>query len=182
MKNYFYTLLCFIMLSFHSGFAQGTETFEAIPTATPSSYTARTWTGNGGISWNATDARTDQTINTKAIGLRNSTLSASGISGGIGNLTFQYKYLFTGSNGSLTVSINGTPVGTISVPTTQTTAATATINNINVSGAFSISIQQTVTGQRVAIDDLSWTAFGASCTPPVTQATGQQAVEQTHWQ
>jgi endonuclease I len=171
MKHRFYLLVSIMVLSFSAGIAQGTETFEAIPTATPASYLTRNWTGNGAINWSATDARTDQTINTKAIGLRNSTLSASGIAGGIGNLTFQYKYLFTGSNGSLTVSINGTPVGTISVPTTQTTATTGTINNINVSGVFSISIQQTVSGQRVAVDDVSWTSFGASCTPPSTQTS-----------
>lgn len=171
MKYLLFTLWCIASFSFTSAVAQGTETFTNIPTTTPGSYLTRTWTGNGGINWSSTDSRTDQTINTQAIGIRNGTLSASGIAGGIGNLTFQYKYLFTGSNGSLTVSVNGTPVGTIAVPTTQTTAATATINNINVSGIFSISIQQTVASQRVAVDDVSWTAFGVSCTPPPTQAS-----------
>jgi len=153
-------------------FSQGTESFTNMPVGTSSSYITRNWTGDGSITWSATDTRADQTITGLAAGMRNSAVTSGNITNGIGNLTFKYKYLFTGSNGSLTVRVNGISVGTVSVPTTQTTSATATINNINVSGTFTLAIEQTVAGQRVAIDDLSWTGFGSSCTPPGLQASG----------
>lgn len=151
--------------------SQGLESFSSMPVTTSSSYLSRNWTGDGGITWTATDTRADQTITGLAAGIRNSSITSGNITSGIGNLSFKYKYLFTGINASLTIRVNGTVVGTVSVPTTQTTATTATINNINVSGTFILAIEQTVTGQRVAIDDLSWTGFGVSCSSPVTQAS-----------
>src|SRR5690606_6006377 len=60
----------------------GTENFEAIPTSSSSSYSTRTWTNNS-ITWTATDARTDQTINGKAITIRDGNLTSSTIAGGI---------------------------------------------------------------------------------------------------
>lgn len=171
MKRFFLLTVLISLFQFQL-FSQGTESFTNMPTTTSSSYSTRNWTGDGSITWTATETRADQTITGLAAGLRNGGVTSGNITNGIGNLTFKYKYLFTGSNGSLTVLVNGISVGTVAVPTTQTTAATATINNINVSGTFTLSISQTVTGQRVAIDDLSWTGFGSSCTPPGTQAAG----------
>ena len=71
----------------------GTENFENIPTGTSGgdqNYLARTWTSNG-IIWNASEARTDQTINNKAITVENGALSSSTISGGISSLTVKLK-------------------------------------------------------------------------------------------
>ncbi len=151
-------------------FAQGSENFENIPTATPSTYTLRTWTGSpNAYSWQSTDSRTDQTINTKAIAIRNGALTCNSITGGIANLTFQYKYLFSGSNGNIAVKVNGTTVANVVVPTSQTAATTATINGINISGTFNLELQQTVAGSRIAIDDVQWTGTAAACTPPATQ-------------
>jgi len=165
--------LCLISTLFTIlSFSQGTETFTNMP-ASSSSYATRTWTGDGGISWTATNARTDQSINGRAIGLNNGTLTSGNISNGIGNVSFQAKYLFTtGSNGLITVRVNGTAVGTVTVPTTQATATTYSITNINVTGNFILELQQSGSGARVAIDDLTWTSYNvAPCTPPATQAT-----------
>ncbi|HMJ48447.1 MAG TPA: hypothetical protein VK498_14035, partial [Ferruginibacter sp.] len=137
--------------------AQGTETFTNIP-ASSSSYSTRNWPGDNGITWTATDARTDQTLSgSRAIGYRNGTLTSGTIAGGIGNLSFKYLYLFSGVPASLTVRVNGSVIGTVAIPV-SVTPATATFNNINISGNVVIEIQQTVSGQRVAIDDLTWTA------------------------
>ncbi len=152
--------------------AQGSESFSNMPTSSASSYTTRNWVGDNSISWTATDTRADQTITGVAAGIRAGAVTSATIANGIGELTFKYKYLFTtGGAGSLNVKINGSSVGVLPVPTTQTTATTATFSNINVSGNFTLSIEQTVTGgPRVAIDDISWTGFSVACTAP-TQAS-----------
>ncbi|MBI3138768.1 MAG: endonuclease [Sphingobacteriales bacterium] len=143
-----------------------------MPAGTPSSYSTRNWTGDGGITWSSTDTRADQTITGLAAGVRNGSVTSGSIANGIGNLSFKYKYLFTGSAASLDVKVNGVTVGTVAVPSSQTTTTTATLNNINISGAFTLSLVQTVAGSRVAIDDIAWTGFGVSCTAPVTPASG----------
>jgi len=130
----------------------GTENFSNIP-ASASSYATRTWTNNN-ITWTATDARTDQTLNGKAITLRNGTLSSSTISGGISSLTVKTQVKF-GDPSTANVLVNDVVVGTIAY---NTTATTTTINLINIPGDVVIKITNTSTGgDRFAIDDLSWT-------------------------
>lgn len=168
-----YLILLTILLSATLSFGQGTETFTNIPTATPASYLTRTWTGDGSISWTSTDSRTDQTLNGKAIGIRNGTLTSGTIPNGVASLSFSYKYIFTGSAASLTVRVNGVVAGTIAVPSTATAPLTASFPSVNAAGNSIIEIQQTVSGgPRVAIDDVSWTPLSASpCTEPVAQPT-----------
>ncbi|MGK6343585.1 endonuclease [Chryseobacterium sp. DT-3] len=141
----------------------GTENFSNIPTA--SGYGTRTWT-NAGITWIATDARTDETINGKAITIRNGNLTSSSISGGIQSLTLTTQLKYSGTAGNLTVQINDVNVGTIPFSTAQTTT---TINNINVSGNVVIKIINPLpqTGNRVALDDLTWTCLGTLGTSDV---------------
>lgn len=130
----------------------GTEDFSNIP-ASASSYATRTWTNNN-ITWTATDARTDQTLNGKAITLRNGTLSSSTISGGISSLTVKTQVKF-GDPSTANVLVNDVVVGTIAY---NTTATITTINLINIPGDVIIKITNTSTsGDRFAIDDLSWT-------------------------
>ena len=131
------------------------ESFETIPAAV-SSYATQTWTGDSGLNWTATDARTDQTLNTKAILVRNGTLSASTSSDGIGSLTVTTKLVFSGTAGSFNLLVNGKIVGTIPYSATQ---ATTTITGINVSGDVVVSLVNNSTSNRVIIDDLSWTCF-----------------------
>lgn len=133
------------------------ESFETIP-ASNASYTTRTWS-NGGISWTATDARTDQTLNNRAITVRNGSLTSGSSANGIGSLTVTTQLMFTGSNGTFDVKVNGTTVGTIPY---STSATTTTINNINVSGNVTVSLVNNSTSNRVAIDDLKWTCYSGS--------------------
>ena len=129
------------------------------------SYKTVTWT-NAGITWTATDSRSDQTINNKAITVRNGALSSSTISGGIGSLTITSKIMFSGNNGSFKLFINGVEKGTI--PYTSS-ATTTTISNINVSGNFVISIQSnSITDNRIGFDDLSWTCYNNLATSETT--------------
>ncbi|MDQ0593151.1 endonuclease I [Chryseobacterium ginsenosidimutans] len=134
------------------------ETFETIPTISTGSYLTRNWT-NSGISWTATDARTDQTISTKAITIRDGSLTSSSSANGIGSLTVTTQLKFTGSNGTFNVKVNGTTVGTIPY---NTNATTTTINNINVSGNVVMTLENTSSSNRVAIDNLSWTCYSGT--------------------
>ncbi|MEC5171865.1 hypothetical protein QF024_000576 [Chryseobacterium nepalense] len=134
------------------------ETFETIPTASSASYLTRTWS-NGGISWTATDARTDQTISTKAITIRDGALTTGSSGNGIGSLTVTTQLKFTGSNGTFTVKVNGTAVGTVPYSTNSTTT---TINNINISGNVVVELENNSTSNRVAIDNLSWTCYSGT--------------------
>ncbi len=138
-----------------SGGSCGTENFETIPTATSSSYSTRTWTNNN-ITWTATDARTDQTINNKAITVRNGNLTSSSITGGISSITVTTQLKFAGSSSNLNLEINGVNVGAIPYSATTTTT---TISNLNVTGNVVIKLIQPTTDNRVAIDDISWTCY-----------------------
>ncbi len=133
------------------------ENFETIPAAN-ASYSTRTWS-SGGISWTATDARTDQTINNKAITVRNGSLTSGSSANGIGSLTVTTQMKFTGSAGTFDVKVNGTTVGTIPY---SSTVKTTTISNINISGNVTVSLVNNSTSNRVAIDDLSWTCYSGS--------------------
>ncbi len=144
----------------------GTETFDNIPTS-DSQYLTRTWTSNN-ISWTATSARTDETINGKAITIRNGSLTSSTITGGIQNLEIKTQLKYGSTAGTMNVLINDIQVGTISY-TADKTVSTLNINNINVSGNVVIKIVNPVssTGNRVALDDLTWTCFGTLGTSEV---------------
>ena len=82
--------------------------FENIP-SNQGSYATRTWTGNDGVTdgWTATDARTDQTLNGRAICVRTGSLTSPSISGGIGSLTVTTQLTFSGSAGTLDLYVNG---------------------------------------------------------------------------
>ncbi|MFP9098051.1 choice-of-anchor D domain-containing protein [Flavobacterium sp. RHBU_24] len=135
----------------------GNETFTNIP-ASSSAYAVRTWTGDNGTGWTADDARTDQTLNGKAIGLRASTLqNTTLITTGIGTLTFNYKRIFTG-NSTLKVYVNGVQYGgdiTVSLDTPSVFSAV-----INIADDASIEIVNS--GNRIAIDDIAWDCYAAS--------------------
>ena len=137
------------------------ESFENIPAAA-SSYGIQTWIGNSGLNWTATDARTDQTLNTKAICIRNGSLTASTSADGIGSLTVTTQQKFTsGNSGTFSLRVNGNIVGTIPFGAPGALATTTTISNINIAGDVTISItdNSNLTTSRVAFDDLSWTCY-----------------------
>ena len=137
----------------------GTEDFENI-SATNSSYSERTWV-NKGITWTATNARTDKQIhidgdNNRAICLRKGTLTSSTISGGIGSLTVKTYLPFSDAEGSYTLKVNGEVKGQIPY---SKTAKNYTINDINVDGNVVIELVDNATSNRVSFDNLSWTCY-----------------------
>ncbi len=135
----------------------GNESFELMP-ANNTSYTTRTWVGDDGYTYTATNARTDQSINGRAILMRQAgTLSADEILNGIGSITLTTQRLFTGGSGTLDVSVNGVSVGTIPY---SNNVETTTISGIDVEGTFDLAITTPANSDRIALDDLTWTCFG----------------------
>jgi endonuclease I len=142
----------------------GTEDFSTMQdgSSLASSYATRTWTNNS-ITWTATLARTDETINGKAVCTNKGTLTSSVISGGVQTLTLTTQRKYSGNNGNLNVLVNNVVVGTIPYSTTVTT----TTINVGVSGDVTIQIVNPNNGDRVAMDDLSWTCATSLATTEI---------------
>lgn len=149
----------------------GSETFSALG-SNASSYAIRTWTGDNGVAWSATDARTDLDLTGKAIGLRTSTLKNTvAVTGGVGTLSFNYQRVFTG-NSTLKVFVNGVQYGGDITVSATSTAVYSQI--INVEGSVNIEIRNS--GNRTIVDDITWTCYSTAgqepCVAPVvTDAT-----------
>lgn len=147
-----------------------TETFETI-TTNSSSYTIVNWDGDNGLGWTATSSRTDQTIAGKALTIdgrstTNGVMTSPTISGGIGSFTLTTQRKFGGGSGALSLYVNGVLKGSIPY---DDTVQTTTINNINVEGNVIVTItEDTAGGDRVAIDDLSWTCYSVLSTNDFT--------------
>lgn len=147
-------------------FSCESENFENIP-ASSSSFETNSWVNNN-ITWTASDSRTDQTINSKAIVIRNGSLTSSIITGGIKSLTVTTQLKFSGNPGNLILEINDIQVGTI--PFNSGVVAT-TVDNINIAGNIIIKVVNPNTGQRVAIDDLSWSCYSTLGISEISNAT-----------
>lgn len=159
-KFYLLTLTLFLIGSVNS-YGQGKEDFSNLPTASSTSYLARTWVGTDGLEWSAVGARTDQTINGKAIcwgssGDRN--LVTPLYSGGMGTLSFNYVRAFTGTSArSLEVYVNNTLISTITVSNTSDEVMTFT-KDLNLTGDVFLEIRSTGAAQ-VKVDDVMWTGY-----------------------
>lgn len=142
----------------------GSETFSNLGAAS-SAYATRTWTGDNGVAWSATDARTDQDLTGDAIALRTSTLKNTAVvANGIGTLTFKYKRVFSG-NSTLKVFVNGIQYGADVAVTSETTATFSQV--INVSGNVTIEIKNS--GNRTIVDDISWNCYAVAVPGPEIQ-------------
>ncbi|WP_299123774.1 endonuclease [uncultured Winogradskyella sp.] len=129
------------------------ESFENIGTSS-SSYSNVSWTGDDGITWNATDARTDQTLDNRAITVRNGSLEKTSLIYGIEELTVTTQRVFSGSSGTFDLIVNGIVVGTIPYDDTPITS-TIVVGNLN---ASSLVINNNSTASnRVMFDNISWT-------------------------
>ncbi|CAM1372257.1 lamin tail domain-containing protein [Tenacibaculum xiamenense] len=177
-KIYFYKMITCAMLVFfctRSSYGQGHETFDNIDTSSSTRYKTRTWTGNDGSIWTATNSRTNGAdINGTAAGLNDDTantyVESGTIPNGIQSITLTFKQFFSGTDsGTLTIYINGSEIGTVSYNGDENSpATTASINNINIAGNFVLRITNKIGGDngggdnRIAVDDVIWTAYSTS--------------------
>ncbi len=146
------------------------ETFTAIGGGTSSSYSTRSWTGEGAVNWTAYNSRTDQIINVgdDAICLRDQAgayLESDVISGGLSNLSFDVAQAFSGSGGILTIKVltgptfsTVTTIGTKSYTTSVSTYNSGVISGI--SGDYKILIENNAFARPV-IDNLSFTSVSS---------------------
>lgn len=140
-----------------------TESFENIVSGS-SSYSDRSWVGDNGEDWSATDARTDQSLSdgSKAITVREGVITTGEVTGGISSFTVKTKRVFGGGNGTFDLNVNQIKVGEIPFSDEEQTIV---INDINIEGNVTISITNnlpTGTTNRVVFDDLKWTCFDGS--------------------
>jgi len=128
------------------------------------SYGTRTWTGDSGDDWTATDARSDQSLDgDQVILLRNGSLTNDNpISGGMGVISFNYARIFSG-NSTLKVFVNGIQYGgNISVSSESSSLFTTVVN---VSGNIELEIENS--GNRTIISNLEWTCFAGAPAPEI---------------
>ena len=163
-QTWLLTLLLALLLPL-AGWAQGSETFTNLP-LTGSSYSASgSYTGDGGVTWNYTNSRGDQTITGKAITLRNTTGSTvfnTAVPGGLASLSFNYARPFSTSVNA-TVAVNGTSVGTITTSSAGTQSFS--VSGLTFTGNVSISITVNSGGGQTTIDDIVWTGYTAPNNP-----------------
>ncbi|RYD94729.1 MAG: T9SS type A sorting domain-containing protein [Sphingobacteriales bacterium] len=166
----------------YCSFGQGTESFSNSNVGTVNAYTNFSWTGDNGLSWSVTNARSDEGsgssvatgMNGDYIIYRDLTgiLTCNNIPNGCGTISFKYARAFAGSP-SVALFINGMQYG---ITTSSTNTAAAVFSTIvNVAGTFKLEIRQmsSGTGSRIAIDDIAWTSFNATpCAEPTEQPTG----------
>lgn len=148
------------------------ESFDNIPTTSSTSYLTRTWTGDNGGSWEATQTRTDLSLNGLAATLQQSgtpTIAAPATTDGIGVIRFNAVRGFGNTNArSVRVFVNGEQIGSdIVISPTSDTPESFEVT-ANVSGNAQLSIQNI--GSQVTIDDVSWTCYTA---PLITDAVSE---------
>ncbi len=132
-----------------------TEPFENMPEAS-SSYQNINWTGNYSINWTATNARTDQSIDDRAICLKNTSdsyVQSQTISGGCTKISFDHQQKFTGSGGTISLYINDQLIGDAVDVTSDN--QTALFEGLTIEGDFVIKLVSNGLS-RIAIDNLGW--------------------------
>lgn len=145
--------------------AQGLEEFSNIPTASSTTYLLRTWVGTNGVSWNATSARTDQTLNSKAICTNGSAVvSSPTYAGGMGVLSFSYVRAFTGTGSrNIEIWVNGSQVGTALTVSSSSNSVVNHSQPVNIPG--NVNLELRTSGAQIKIDDISWTSYTACVAP-----------------
>lgn len=148
---------------------QGYENFTNLPTNSSGTYLSRSWTGSDGVTWTAEGARTDQTLDGKAICFGTSgtrKVTSPTYSNGMGTLQFDYVRGFTNTKTrTLKVYVNSTLIQTVTVNTSSDTPQSFSYD-VDMSGNVVLEIHSTGLGQ-VIVDNISWTSFAV--TPTLTR-------------
>ena len=141
------------------------ENFENLPEPA-TSYQNFSWVGFDATQWNATGARTDQTMpgSNRAIVLGNAsngirTITSPVYPGGIGTLSFNYVRGFTGTGArSFRVFVNGIQIGADVVVDNLTSTIVTYAQVIEFPGDVQVVIES-VGNAQILFDNLTWTCF-----------------------
>lgn len=148
----------------------GSETFANFPEIS-STYANGTFLGQDGSTWTYFQCRGNKFINAPTPGLNKGTnlayVASGTITGGCGNLSFDWMQMFTASV-RVDVVINGTVRQTIEGGGQNITNHTGDLA-INQAGNFTLMIRQNnKDAGQVAIDNISWTTYGGAAPEPPT--------------
>lgn len=147
----------------------GNENFDSLEVVA-NQYSTYNWVSKG-ISWTSEDSRTDETINGKALTIRNGSLTALSVPNGIGDLKVTTQLKYSGTAGTLKIFVNDVDTGkTVPYGAAGSAPITTTVTGINVGGNVEIRLENTSTTNRVAIDDLSWTCYALMGTSEATNS------------
>ncbi|MBZ9779515.1 T9SS type A sorting domain-containing protein [Psychroflexus sp. CAK8W] len=151
---------------------QGTETFDNLELS-GTSYQDGTFEGQDGSTWTYTQCRGDVEITGQSIMIgRNRSPQAEffsgSISGGIGELTFNYLQAF-GTDVNLNILVNDIVVGNVTSSDEQNIVKNSGTITIDQPGDFVIKfINENNSDGQVVIDDISWTGYTGSATPNIS--------------
>ncbi len=163
----------------------GNESFDNLNAPT-GSYSSGSFWGNDNISWSYMEVRTvtdeDYFITNPSAGFRDSgaRFMEASVTGGIGSLEYKVRSYFTGgsaSNRTIRVLVNNIEVDLFTLPAMET-VYTREINNINISGNFSLRFES-IGSRQILIDDITWTCFDEICNAPTTHASNLSAASIT---
>lgn len=145
-----------------------TETFDSITTKNTDYKQENSWTNNG-ISWTAiaraqmTEGDTDYSIDGQGVILRTksgnaSSVTATGLTKGVKNITFDYKMWVNDSNTATIEFFNasGTSLGKVETGTVNNSTVAVFSQTVNYTDAASFKITVANTG-RMIIDNIRWT-------------------------
>ncbi|MCK8479150.1 GEVED domain-containing protein [Psychroserpens algicola] len=178
MKKNYSLILIALLCAVLSGYGQGSETLTNL-NASASSYVDGSYTGDNGVTWSYTTARTvtaTDNITGTSIGFGRPgngpvrSLSATSNANGVGDLSYTVSSYFTGGTAAdrtIEVHVNGTLYDTYTLAAEGPDySRTVTVNE---SGAVLIEFLSVGTRQMV-LDDISWTA--AAVTDPNLAISG----------
>jgi uncharacterized protein len=138
------------------------ETFNNF-NLTGTSYVNGNFVGDNGVTWTYTGARNADgyEIDGKGFLIRDNTkgIESSQIAGGISKFSIQLRRAFTSTDmRTVEVFINGQSVG-VSPQFNSDTPITYEINNLNVTGPFTIKVISTTSlNRQIVMDNISWTS------------------------
>jgi len=166
------TFLLFILLMVSSAisFAQGLEDFTNYPETT-NAYHDGTFIGQDGSTWTYFQCRGDSAITapTPTLGKNRtptSEVTSGTLANGMGTLSFDYKQVFT-SDVALNVLVNDVLITTVTTAGEQGAIKNSGPISVNVAGNVVIKfIQSSTSAGQVAIDNITWTAFGGGSADP----------------
>lgn len=166
--------------------AQGIETFSNNENTGTSYATSISWTGDNGQTWTATNARSDQEINGKAVCMKNGkitgNLTSAQQAAGVGTVSFKYSIPFSDAKIKITLSITvgGTSVNAVNAAMLEQGKVYEVSNfPVNAPSGTTIILENT-TSARVTIDDLEWTAYSGGTQPDPGTLTAPMAAAATN--